>query len=59
MAASDDNRLRESLSERFADVPVAWRGVTDPFHHGAAGQELVRFVDKRVAEGATDRKSNV
>ena len=51
-AASVDNRLRESLSERFADVPAAWRGVTDPFHHSAAGQELVRFLDERVGRGA-------
>ena len=46
------NRLREPLAAAFARVPAGWRGVTDAFLAGDAGQRLVRFVDGRVAEGA-------
>jgi len=47
-----DNRLREPLAQVFAQVPAAWRGVTDAFAASAAGQALVAFVDQRVREGA-------
>jgi uracil-DNA glycosylase len=49
---SADNRLREPLAQAFAQVPGAWRGVTDPFLASAAGQALAAFVDQRVVDGA-------
>jgi uracil-DNA glycosylase len=47
-----DNRLREPLAQVFAQVPAAWRAVTNGFLASAAGQPLVAFVDQRVREGA-------
>jgi uracil-DNA glycosylase len=48
-----DNRLREPLAQVFAQVPPAWREVTDAFLASAAGQALAAFVDQRVQGGAT------
>jgi uracil-DNA glycosylase len=48
-----DNRLRASLKHVFAQVPTAWRGVTDGFLASASGQALVAFVDQRVQDGAS------
>ena len=47
-----DRRLREPLAQVFAQVPAAWRGVTDRFLASADGQALCAFVDQRVREGA-------
>jgi uracil-DNA glycosylase len=47
-----DNRLREPLAQVFAQVPVAWREVTDAFIAGPTGQALAAFVDARVHDGA-------
>jgi uracil-DNA glycosylase len=47
-----DNRLREPLVAAFGRVAPGWREVTDTFLHSEAGQKLVRFVDRRVGEGA-------
>ena len=46
-----DNCLREPLAALFARVPPGWRPVTDAFLATPAGQELVRYVDRRVSEG--------
>jgi uracil-DNA glycosylase len=48
-----DNRLREPLAAAFASVSHDWKGVTDAFLESEAGKGLVRFVDQRVAAGAT------
>jgi uracil-DNA glycosylase len=50
--SSADNRLREPLAQAFAQVPAAWREVTDAFVATAQGQALVAFVDQRVRDGA-------
>lgn len=50
--SSPDNRLREPLAQVFAQVPAAWRGVTEAFLASAPGQALVDFVDQRVRDGA-------
>ncbi|HEY4066535.1 MAG TPA: uracil-DNA glycosylase [Burkholderiaceae bacterium] len=47
-----DNQLREPLAQAFAQVPAAWRGVTDAFLASAPGQALAAFVDERVEAGA-------
>jgi uracil-DNA glycosylase len=47
-----DNRLREPLAQRFAQVPAAWREVSDTFLASAQGQGLAAFVDQRVRGGA-------
>ena len=47
-----DNRLREPLAQAFAQVPAAWREVTDAFITSAPGQALAAFVDQRVRDGA-------
>jgi len=47
-----DNRLRRPLAQAFAEVPAAWREVTDPFLASAPGQALVSFVDQRVRDAA-------
>lgn len=47
-----DNRLREPLAQVFAQVPAAWRAVTDAFLASAPGQALAAFVDQRVQGGA-------
>jgi uracil-DNA glycosylase len=47
-----DNRLRQPLAQVFAQVPVAWREVTDAFIAGPTGQALAAFVDARVHDGA-------
>src|SRR5437868_14978502 len=52
-AASTDNCLREPLSAVFARVAPAWKPVTDAFLATPEGQSLVRYVDSRIAEGAT------
>jgi len=46
-----DNRLREPLAQAFAEVPAAWREVTDAFIESAQGQALASFVDQRVRAG--------
>jgi uracil-DNA glycosylase len=47
-----DNTLSEPLESLFARVAPAWKPVTDAFLHTPAGAELVRYVDRRVREGA-------
>jgi len=47
-----DNRLARPLSAAFAGVAAGWRQTTDEFLATAAGQNLVRFVDQRIADGA-------
>lgn len=47
-----DNCLREPLEAVFARVAPGWKPVTDAFLATAAGRELVRYVDRRVQEGA-------
>ena len=47
-----DNRLREPLAQAFAQVPGAWRAVTDGFLASSTGQALAAFVDQRVRDGA-------
>jgi uracil-DNA glycosylase len=47
-----DNRLREPLAQAFAQVPAAWREVTEAFAESIEGQALIAFVDERVASGA-------
>jgi uracil-DNA glycosylase len=47
-----DNCLREPLAALFEHVASAWKPVTDAFLATRAGQDLVRYVDRRVAEGA-------
>ena len=49
---STDNRLREPLAQAFAQVPTAWRDVTDAFIASAPGVALAAFVDQRVRDGA-------
>jgi len=51
-ALSVDNRLREPLAQAFANVAPGWRDLTDAFLASEAGKGLVRFVDRRVSEGA-------
>ncbi|MEO8153809.1 MAG: uracil-DNA glycosylase [Rhizobacter sp.] len=46
-------RLTEPLERLFDQVPAAWRPVVDGWRHTTAGQALIRFVDGRVADGAT------
>jgi uracil-DNA glycosylase len=48
-----DNRLREPLEQAFAEVPAAWRDVTDAFLASAPGGALAAFVDQRMQAGAT------
>ena len=45
------NRLREPLAQAFAQVPAAWRSVTDPFLASPQGLALADFVDQRVRAG--------
>ena len=52
MTPAADNRLRRPLAQAFAEVPAAWREVTDPFLVSAPGQALVAFVDQRVRDAA-------
>ncbi len=47
-----DNRLHAPLAQVFAQVPAAWRKVTDAFLASAQGQALRAFVDQRVRGGA-------
>jgi len=47
-----DNCLREPLEAVFARVAPGWKPVTDTFLASDAGRELVRYVDRRVQEGA-------
>ena len=47
-----DKRLREPLAQAFAQVPTAWREVTDAFLASAQGRALAAFVDQRVGDGA-------
>lgn len=47
-----DNRLRIPLAQVFAQVPEAWRAVTDPLLASEPGHALVAFVDQRVRDGA-------
>ena len=54
-----DNRLREPLSAAFERVAPAWREVTDAFVASEAGRDLVRFVDRRISEGAVVYPKNV
>lgn len=49
---ASDNRLREPLSALFDRVAPAWKAVTDAFLATDTGQALVRYVDRRVREGA-------
>jgi uracil-DNA glycosylase len=53
VTAAGDNRRREPLAQAFAQVPAAWREVTDAFAASAQGQALTAFVDRRVRDGAT------
>ena len=50
--AGADKRLREPLAQAFAQVPAAWRDVSDAFLASAQGQALTAFVDQRVRDGA-------
>ena len=52
MTLPADNRLRRPLAQAFADVPTAWREITQPFLASAPGQALAGFVDQRVRDGA-------
>jgi uracil-DNA glycosylase len=54
-----DNRLREPLSAAFERVAPAWRAVTDAFVASDAGRDLMRFVDRRIGEGAVVYPKNV
>jgi uracil-DNA glycosylase len=47
-----DNQLRQPLAAAFDEVAPGWKDVTDAFRASHAGQELVRFVDRRVSDGA-------
>ena len=47
-----DNCLREPLSAVFGRVAPGWKAVTDKFLASDTGRELVRYVDRRVADGA-------
>jgi uracil-DNA glycosylase len=47
-----DNCLREPLEAVFARVAPGWKPVTDAFLASEAGRALVRYVDRRVQEGA-------
>jgi uracil-DNA glycosylase len=49
---ASDNRLRAPLLQAFADVPAAWREVTDAFLASAHGRALTAFVDERLRAGA-------
>ncbi|CAG1018793.1 Uracil-DNA glycosylase [Burkholderiaceae bacterium] len=51
-ARAADNCLREPLSAVFERVAPAWKPVTDAFVATEAGQALLRYVDRRVGEGA-------
>lgn len=51
--SSPDNRLRAPLAQAFAQVPTAWRSVTDAFLASPPGGALAAFVDERVQAGAT------
>jgi len=53
------NGLREPLAQLFARVVPAWRPVTDAFFASPAGQDLARYVDRRVAEGVVVYPANV
>jgi uracil-DNA glycosylase len=44
--------LRQPLSAVFARVAPGWKPVTDEFLATDMGHQLVRYVDRRVAEGA-------
>jgi len=46
-----DNCLREPLADAFARVAAPWKPVTDAFLASGVGQDLVRYVDQRVAGG--------
>ncbi len=50
--SEDDKRLREPLAQAFAQVPTAWRAVTDGFLASPTGQALAAFVDQRIRGGA-------
>ena len=52
MGDARDNRLLKPLAQAFADVPDAWRCVTQPFLQSDAGQALAAYVDRRVHAGA-------
>ncbi|WP_374593480.1 uracil-DNA glycosylase [Aquabacterium sp.] len=45
--------LTEPLAVHFDHVPLAWRGVTEPFRHSEAGRALIEWVDGSVRAGAT------
>ncbi len=47
-----DNRLREPLAAVLARAPADWAPLLRAWQASAAGQALVGFVDRRVAEGA-------
>jgi uracil-DNA glycosylase len=47
-----DNCLREPLTAVFARVAPGWKPVTDAFLASDAGQQLVRYVDRRIQDGA-------
>jgi uracil-DNA glycosylase len=49
---SADNRLRDPLESVFARVTPAWKPVTDRFAASPQGQDLIRYVDHRVRQGA-------
>ena len=46
------NRLTQPLAAAFASVANGWRDTTDAFLATETGQNLVRFIDQRVADGA-------
>jgi len=57
--SEEDNRLREPLAQAFAQVPAAWRAVTDGFLASPTGLALAAFVDQRVRGGAVVYPSRV
>lgn len=59
MSIPPPNGLREPLAQVFARVAPAWKPVTDAFVASPAGQELARYVDRRVAEGVVVYPANV
>jgi uracil-DNA glycosylase len=46
-------KLAEPLAQEFARVPVSWRPAVDAWFGTPQAQNLIGFVDARVADGAT------
>ena len=49
---SGEGSLKAPLAQVLDAAPAGWREVLRPWRESAAGQGLVEFVDRRVAEGA-------